>query len=212
MILDVLPDLLREFFKRRWNIVYPELPWGDNQDSGDLFWNGSANATAALPGRFKVKNGSGLVRTTEDLTELLSPGDVIVVENRRWKLLKPINKDRITVNTKPDIEGDFEAFALDIRCELNVQPNMKGPYEKLVLPGRTLEWDISLLTFALLNSSHNLLPCEAMKEDPAITRPCEMCASCAARGAVQECRHFNALANYKANTKAKAKLRAITIS
>ena len=195
VILDVLPHLLREFFKRRWDAVHPEHPWLDDAHSGTLFWNGSTNATVALPGTLKVKAGSGTVGTTEDLTLMLSPGDVIVVEQRRWKLLSPkpnekqklFNKDRVTLTTQPDIDGDFEAFALDIGCELNAPPIMEKSYKKHVLPGDRSKWDISLLTFALVNSSHELLICEAM-QNPLIKKQCGSCATCAARGAVQEFR------------------------
>jgi hypothetical protein len=184
LLLDVVPDLLREYFKERWDTRYPQMKWNDDAASGNLFWNGSPSATVPL-GKLKVSKSSGRkantssgkVATAKDLREFVCPNDVIEFAGRRWRVIDPISSAHITVNQPPDEEGEFDAFGLEIRCERNAPSNMARPYEKEITKGMRSTWDISLLVFTLVQSSHQLLQCTATQQAGVAAR-CGSCPSC----------------------------------
>ena len=49
-------------------------------------------------------------------------------------------------------------YAQAIKHETNVGPQMKKAFKKQITAGDCSKWETSLLMFALLNSSHGLLP------------------------------------------------------
>jgi len=93
------------------------------------------------------------------------------------------------VNTKPEIEGTFDAFGLEIRCERNAPSNMAGSFSKHVLPGNWSSWDITLLLLALVNSFHQLLQCTAAQQEPG-TAKCGECYCCKAQALLTNIRNL----------------------
>lgn len=159
LVLDELPVLLREFFKRRLDTVMLNkgLPaWTDTPADGEAFWHGVYDPE---PWCHVEANGSDVVRVVSDgiAPGRLAPGDRVMVgsEHRKVVLIKP-NTIYLS-STVPNSDTSVPMHGQLLPGERNADHRMSKYCAEKVLSGDRSTWDLSLLCFALLSSSHGLL-------------------------------------------------------
>jgi len=157
LALDELPVLLRRFFKQRWEQMGVTGTWTDSPGDGEAFWRGLFDndpwcAVATTRGSNVVK----IVNTSK--AELnLAAGDKVKVHHQTLKVMS-IKGDRLHLNDSLEHEGAaLPLYGQIVGYERNADSRMARHFEPKVLSGDSDKWDISLLTFALLNSSHDLM-------------------------------------------------------
>jgi len=162
MMLDYIAKLLRELFKRCWDAKHPNNFWQDTEDDGRLFMQGSP-VDDLLPGTAKLTHNSGKVITSHDLSLLLCKDDKVrlgMEPGMEYTVADKSKPHEFTINHKwtGENQAAVEMYGQTIRCERNNNNNsMKDVIKRKMLQGDRIHMDISLLTFALINSSHELL-------------------------------------------------------
>merc|ERR1712094_101022 len=97
---------------------------------------GSLPCTVELPGTVKLKQGSGKVDTTEDVSNLLQEGDFVMIEGQLFtvvNLSKPGKPKGFSVNNQwggSDVAG-VRAFGQLIKCEKKLPKAMEHARPKL---------------------------------------------------------------------------------
>lgn len=160
LVLDELPILLRKYFRHCWDDAYGASlgPWTESESDGDAFWNGVFDQDKWFD--VCVHNGSNVVQVLSPVrpgVPSLSPGDKVRVGHCRAKVMS-VKGDSLYLNDM--IEYADATLPLTGQCvpyERNADARMARHFRPLVLAGDSSGWDISLLCFALLNSSHELL-------------------------------------------------------
>lgn len=161
LVLDVLPVLLRKYFKARWHTTYDRM-WSDTEEDGAAFWWGTfdenpcAVATVTKGSTLAVPMDGGLRVQTYGVRGM-APGDHILIADEMYKVVSL--KPNILHLSRPAREsGTFPVRMQSMRGERNADSRMRRYFEPKVLKGDVRDWDLSLLCFALLYSSHNLIP------------------------------------------------------
>ena len=172
MILEVIPGLLRECFKAKWNAKYPTYPWLDIPANGAMFFDGTMPPTRHLgcTVQTQMKNDklSGLVKTSKDRRSQLKGGDTVQLDGHILTVLDcskatEINLDIAQLkNCTMDTGAEHVLFGQDIKGARRGfdKKRMSGAINT-ILSGNTSKWEVSVLTWALLdnkdNTSHDLL-------------------------------------------------------
>jgi len=160
LCLDELPVLLRLYFRRRWEVVIG-TPWANGQHDGSAFWDGvfDTNPWANV----NANSGSNKVTVVPHEgnhhdVELLAPGDKVLVGLQTFKIMSRKNAT-LFLNDEVQAPGSsvLQLRGQTIRYERNADSRMAKRFRELILTGDCDEWDISLLCFALVNSSHELM-------------------------------------------------------
>ena len=179
MVLELLPQLMRSYFKQCWDSKYTEYEWQDGPVSGVLLVDGLLPCGLELPGTVELKHGSGIVQTSEDLRGLLQEGDFVMVERCVFTVLEPIKCDSFSTSTEwkgNDVAtvrmfGQSECLAKSVwsKAMAHALPRLKA--------GDRSKWDLSILSFILLNSSHFLMQGKEEHQLKAVQDLLDICCS-----------------------------------
>merc|ERR1711998_622525 len=171
LVLDLMPILLRQYFRERWQARYGRS-WRDTSDDGELFHHGSFQQRATCNVRIEAGSrvvvaehvaGGCDVRCLKQLLQLpdgspgLSVGDTVLIGEVLHKV-QTVRKDRIHLYKPCMSTGTRELRIQEIKGENNMDSRMQRFFTPKVMMGDTRDWDMSLLCFALLYSSHALIP------------------------------------------------------
>ena len=171
LVLQLLPNLLRMYSKRRWNAKYPTEPWQDTPCSGMLMVHGSSSCDVDLDGSTTVKNDSGKVLTTADLTDVLADGDKVQLDGRVVCSVLAMSKKGFTINHKWE-HVDCTGLVMkghEIKCEKKLPKAMQHAKPK-IKAGNCDKLDIIVMTFALVNSSHKPMEGETEKQLKSVSK------------------------------------------
>merc|ERR1711998_456509 len=102
LVLDLMPILLRQYFRERWQARYGRS-WRDTRDDGELFHHGSFEQRATC--NVRVEEGSRVVVLAQNLSGVLqlpdgshlAAGDTILLGEELHKI-QSIKKDIIHLN------------------------------------------------------------------------------------------------------------------
>ena len=185
IMFDEVPDLCRNMFRKRWDEAYPRNAWDDTPASGQLMWNGS-ELNVALEGAWSVQDG-GKRLAVQVASTGGAPAQIellCVVSVKGTKLCQKIRvgaeehivtlvkRRRVKANADDTLmtfdvslafpyggqEPNPSVYTQEIKYEMRVDKKMKRDFEREVTKGDCSKWENSLVLFALLNSSHALLP------------------------------------------------------
>lgn len=161
LVLDLLPILLRQYFKERWHATYGRA-WKDTRADGDVFYHGTFETHPSITVNVQEGNNVALgklagVVQRPDGSPGLAAGDQILLGNDLQKVML-VKKNALHLSRHSSSTGLKEVRTQLIRGERNMDSRMQRHFEPKILLGDTRDWDISLLCFALLYSSHGLIP------------------------------------------------------
>lgn len=161
LVLDLLPILLRQYFRERWQARYGRA-WRDTHEDGEMFYRGTFSQRVVTV--LDVEEGSTVARGDlaavmhfPDGSPGLSPGDLVLLGEELHKV-QSVKTSALHLSKPCSSTGAKELRIQLIRGEKNMDSRMQRFFEPKVLMGDTRDWDMSLLCFALLYSSHGLIP------------------------------------------------------
>jgi len=161
LVLDVLPVLLRRYFKARWHATY-NRHWSDCKEDGEAFWWGTFEEIPCT--QVTVNEGStvavavdGAMRVQGYGVRGMAPGDQILIGDEMYKVVS-LKPTVVHLSRPVPASGTFPVRMQKIRGERNADSRMRRYFEPKVINGDVRDWDLSLLCFALLYSSHDLIP------------------------------------------------------
>merc|ERR1711988_87384 len=163
LVLDVLPILMRQYFRERWHETH-RRSWRDTQSDGEMFVNGTFSAAACTV--VHVEEGSKVAhgdlahliqRPGREANSGISPGDQILLGDELHKVVS-IKANCMHLSRPSSITAEKEVRMQHIRGERNMDSRMARFFTPKLMQGDTRDWDMSLLCFALLYSSHGLIP------------------------------------------------------
>lgn len=163
LALDELPVMLRKYFKIRWAQAMGK-EWTDDASDGEVMWYGvwdtdtwhTVQATSGSNVVFADPQKAIVSATHASATHSLSPGDKVLVGHEEYKVMS-IKGNKIILNDEVILDGPLALRGQLLGYERNADSRMVKHFRPLILAGDCDAWDISLLCFALLNSSHELL-------------------------------------------------------
>jgi hypothetical protein len=172
IMFDEVPELFRQLFRKRWDHVYPNNGWVDTPTCGCLMWEGS-DFSVEVAGMWSIvakKKLKLVVLHTGDGPQCgLQVQEKILVGGQKCTITR-VNPIKTETNKRQsaftlslaqeytDGYPDPRVYTQAIKHERNAPSQMKKKFEEHIKAGDCAYWDNSLLTFALLKSSHDLLP------------------------------------------------------
>jgi hypothetical protein len=153
LVLKLLPELLRDYFVQCWDTKYPEHTWCST--GGDILIDGMLPCSVPLPGTVSLKQGSGRVDTSWDTGGVLEVGDKVQIAKELF-IVVAVKQRSFTLNKIWEAEScqDTEIWGQALKCEKNLKDeHCRGK----ILSGDLAQWDITILTFVLVSSSHQLM-------------------------------------------------------
>merc|ERR1711988_192460 len=163
LVLDLLPVLLRQYFRERWLARY-QRTWRDTPADGAMFYYGTFEGSPAA--YVQVEAGSKVVKG--DLSRVMMPladgspglsaGDLILIGDSELQKVQSVKPSVLYLAKCSSSSGVKELRVHKIRGETNMDSRMRRFSMPKLVQGDTRDWDMSLLCFALLYSSHALIP------------------------------------------------------
>lgn len=158
LVLDLLPVYLRLYFRVRWFETRGRI-WRDRPSDGEAFWHGTYELTPFA--MVRVSEGSTVsavihTNNTPPQTNDLKPGERVKIGREPTKVVCT-RGCKVHLSSPSTATGDLPLFRQHLPGEANADSRMSPFYAPKVLRGDVRGWDVSLLCFALLNSSHHLM-------------------------------------------------------
>jgi len=159
LVLDLLPVFLRLYFRVRW-FETRGRKWKDRPSDGEAFWYGTYDLEPFTTVR--VTEGSTVSsvvipnNNTNPTNHPLRPGERIKIGREPTKVVCT-RGHKVHLSSPSTSSGDLPLFRQKLPGERNADSRMAPFFEPRVLRGDVRGWDVSLLCFALLYSSHCLM-------------------------------------------------------
>lgn len=160
LVLDLLPVLLRKYFQQRWRETHNGVSWGNTPADGFAFWYGVYETAPCCSVAVEAGSTKAIITRPEGAAASLgvTPGSQILLEGISvpFKIVS-LRGSSLHLNHVLERTATLRCYRQVTPGERCCDSRMARYFQPRVLEGDVRGWDLSLLCFALLYSSHGLM-------------------------------------------------------